>query len=298
LYLYFQTRPNSDIKKHLEHLTISQQLNPISWLQAFTYTRGLIFNHKIKEAEEFLERNSFQLNPHIIRQSEYKIIAFKNKDWTQVISFLNDKLNKDPNNTFLISELAFTANAILNDDSAAVSYMKKAYSLDSINFRNIVPYLNMLVEDKKYKEAHKLMTSKNYNSVLNKRWQLNNLWYYHYLKGDTEKTLEISRDSLFTNDYLLQVLTHAQLGNRKKVDSINKKHPHGTHNPFIWRTNRAILHAVLKDRDSMYYYLEQSQFDDHVLIANGRREFDPYRNEERYKDFLRMNYLPVPEEQQ
>ena len=46
----------------------------------------------------------------------------------------------------------------------------------------------------------------------------------------------------------------------------------------------------------MYYYLEQSQFDDYVLIANSRREFDPYRNEERYKAFLRMNYLPVPEE--
>ena len=53
------------------------------------------------------------------------------------------------------------------------------------------------------------------------------------------------------------------------MDSINKKHPHGTYNQLIWRTNRAILHAVLKDRDSMYYYLENSRFDDFVLMANG-----------------------------
>ena len=294
--VYFQTRPNPDIKKYLEHLTISQQINPISWLQAFAYTRALIFNNKIKEAEEFLEKNRFQLNPHIIRQSEYKIIAFKNKDWTQVIPFLKDKLNKDPDNSFFYSELAFTSYAILNDDSAAVAYMEKAYQMDSLSFRNVLPYFNMLVEDKKYDEAYKLMTSENYNSVLNKKFKLKNLWYYHYLKGDSENTLEVSKDSMFTNDYFLQVLTYAQLGDRKKVDSINKKHPHGTHNQNVWRTNRAILHAVLKDKDSMYYYLEQSQFDDYVLIANGRREFDPYRNEARYKEFLRTNYLPVPEE--
>jgi len=294
--IYFETRPNPDIKKCLEHLTISQKLNPISWLQAFTYMRALVFNNKIKEAETFLEKNLFQLNPHIIRQSEYKIIAFKNKDWTKVIPFLEDKLKKDLNNTFFYSELAFTSNAILNDASAAVSYMKKAYTIDSLNFRNVVPYFNMLVEDKKYKEAYKLMESENYKSILNKNFQLKNLWYYHYLKGNSQKALEVSRDSIFTNDYLLQTLTYAQLGNREKVDSINKIHPHGTHNQFIWRTNRAIIHAVLKDRDSMYYYLENSQFDDHVLIANGRNEFDPYRHEERFKAFLRMNYLPVPED--
>jgi len=292
--VYFQTRPNPDIKKYLEHLTISQQLNPISWLQAFTYLRALIFNNKIKEAEEFLEKNRFQLNPHIIRQTEYKIIAFKNKDWTQVIPYLKVKSEKDPDNSFFYAELAFTSYAILNDDSAAVAYMKKAYKIDSLSFRNVLPYFNMLVEDKKYDEAYKLMTSKNYNSVLNKKFKLKNLWYYNYLKGDSEKILDVSRDSMFTNDYLLQVLTYAQLGDRKKVDSINKKHPHGTHNQNAWRTNRAILHAVLKDKDSMYYYLEQSQFDDYVLIANGRREFDPYRNEARYKEFLRTNYLPAP----
>ncbi|HMC01339.1 MAG TPA: hypothetical protein VKN14_09930, partial [Flavobacteriaceae bacterium] len=294
--VYFQTRPNPDIKKHLEHLTISQQLNPISWLQAMTYTRALIFNNKLKEAEEFLEKNKFQLNDHIIRQSEYKLIAFKNKDWTKVIPFLNEKLKNDPDNSFFYSELAVTCNSILNDNSAALAYIKKAYKLDSLNFRNVVPYFYMLVEDERYEEASKFMTSSNYNSVLNKKFKLKNLWYYHYLKGDLKEAQEVSKDSMLTNDYLLQVLTYAKLGDRKKVDSINKKHPHGTHNQLSWRINRAMLHAVLKDKDSMYYYLENSRFDDHVLIANGRSEFDPYRKEKRYKAFLRKNYLPVTSE--
>ena len=57
---YFQLRPNPNIKKFLEHLTISQQLDPISWLQAGSYMRALIFNNKLKEAEAFLEKNKFQ----------------------------------------------------------------------------------------------------------------------------------------------------------------------------------------------------------------------------------------------
>lgn len=294
--LYFQTRPNPDIKKSLEHLTISQQLNPISRLQAMSYMRALIFNNKIEEAEEFLKRNAFQLGDYLNRQFAYKIIAYKNKDWTKVIPYLKEKSENEPDNDLYYRELAFMANTILNDDSLAVAYIKKAYKIDSLNFRNVVSYFNMLVEDKKYEEAYKLMTFENYKSALNKKFKLKNLWYYHYLKGDSKKTLEISKDTLITNDYLLQVLTYAQLEDREKVDSINKRYPHGNDNPLIWRTNRAILHAVLKNRDSMYYYLENSRFDDYELEANGRREFDPYRNEGRYKEFLRTNYLPVPED--
>ncbi len=295
--LYFQTRPNPDIKKCLEHLTISQQLNPISRLQAMSYMRALIFNNKIEEAEEFLKRNAFQLGDYLNRQFAYKIIAYKNKDWSKVIPYLKSKSENNPDNDLYYRELAYMANTILNDDSLAVAYIEKAYKIDSLNFRNVVSYFNMLVEDKKYEEAYKLMTSENYKSAHNKKFKLKKLWYYHYLKDDSKKVLEISKDTLIANDYLLQVLTYAQLGDRKKVDSINKRNPNGIGNPLIWRTNRAILHAVLKDRDSMYYYLENSRFDDYELEANGRREFDPYRNEERYKAFLRMNYLPVPEEE-
>ena len=294
--IYYQVRPNPDIKKHLEHLTISQQLDPISNLQAQSYLQALIFNHKIIEAQEFLKRNSFQLNDYQIGWFERSIIAYKNKDMTKVIPYLKTDLEKDPDNSLFNKNLAFAYKLILNDDAAAIDYMKKAYKMDSLSVSILVPYFEMLIIDKRYEEANTLMASENYKSVLNKKFQLRELWYYHYLKGDSKKALEVSKDTLFTNDYLLQVLTYAQLGDRKKVDSINKKHPLGNRNRLRWRINRAILHAVLKDRDSMYNYLEKARYDGNVLYINTRREFDPYRNEKRYKAFLRMNYLPVPEE--
>ncbi len=294
--LYYQFRPKPDIKKYLEHLTIAQQLDPISGIQATNYLNALIYNHKIKEAESFFEKNKFQFRDDQIRWFEYRLIAYKNKDWTKVIPYLEAKLEKYPDSTLYYGELAYASNAILNDDSAAVAYMRKSYDIDSLAIFSVVPLVNMLIEDKKYEEANKLMQSKNYKKVIPKRFQLQALWYYHYLKGDNEKTLEISKQTPFTNDYLVQVLTQAQLGNRKKVDSINKKYPYGTGALINWRTNRAIMHAILKDRDSMYSYLEKTQFDNYALGANERREFDPYRKEERFKAFLRMNYFPVPED--
>lgn len=293
--IYYQVRPNPDIKKHLEHLRISQQLVPISNLQAQSYLQALIFNHKIAEAEEFLKRNSFQLNNFQIGWFERSIVAYKNKDFTKVIPFLKADLEKDPNNILYNRNLAFGYKLVYNDDNTAIDYMKKAYKMDSLNASILIPYFEMLLIDKRYEEANQLMASEKYKSALPIKIKLKNLWYYHYLKGETKKTLEISKDTLLTNNYFLQVLTYAQLGDRKKVDSINKKHPLGDRNQLRWRLNRAILHAVLKDKDSMYYYLEKARYDGNVLYVNTRREFDPYRNEERFKDFLRLNYLPIPE---
>ncbi len=294
--LNYQLRPNPDIKKCLEQLDIAKQLDPISPLQAMGYLRALIYNNKTEEAKIFLKNNAFQLNDFLIRTFEYKIIAYENKDWTKVISYLKDKENKDSDNDLYYSELAYASNAILNDNHTAVEYMKKARKIDSLKLVNVLPYINMLIEDKQFKEAYQFMQLENFKSSLNKRFQLNSLWYYYYLKGDSEKTLEVSKDSLLTNDYLIQALTYAKLGNRKKVDSINKKYPYGTGVLLMWRANRAIIHAVLKDKDSMYYYLEQSRFDDNVLYTNARSEFDPYRHEARYNAFLRTNYLPVPKD--
>ncbi len=57
---------------------------------------------------------------------------------------------------------------------------------------------------------------------------------------------------------------------------------------------KARVFAILKERDSMYYYLEKEKnytYFDHVF--NGIKEADPYRKEDRYKAFLKKNYLPI-----
>ena len=141
------------------------------------------------------------------------------------------------------------------------------------------------------------MESENYKSFMNKRAQLRKLWRYYYFQGNSKKALKISKDSLLSSEYFVQILTYAQLGDRKKVDSINKKFPWGTGRLGDWRTKKAIFHAVLKNSDSMYFYLENQKGWRAILgEVNGRPEFDPYRNEDRFKAFLRKNYLPVPSE--
>ena len=44
----------------------------------------------------------------------------------------------------------------------------------------------------------------------------------------------------------------------------------------------------------MYYYLEKDNYDvSGMKYPNSRREFDPYRKEERFKALLKKNYLPL-----
>jgi len=73
---------------------------------------------------------------------------------------------------------------------------------------------------------------------------------------------------------------------------------------------KARIFANLKMKDSMYYYIDKyisnNNSADRVLnpiiriqqlmSINSRFEFDPYRNEPRYKAILKANYFPVSDE--
>jgi TolB-like protein/Tfp pilus assembly protein PilF len=292
---YFLYRPEPDIVKYLEQLKTAQRLNPLSSVLAKNYASALIINNKFIEAEKYLEKNEFLFSKLEFINLESELIANKNKDWTKVIPFLKAKVKKDPNNPSLYNMLGDAYDGILNDDSIAVTYQKKAYELDSTNYRNLQDYLYILSESKMSNEMLKLIESANCKSILSEPKQINHLWFYYYHQEDYRKALKIS-DSLLSSRYTVRAWTHAQLGNRKKVDSITKKLYWGTGQDKYWRCFRAFTHAILKNRDSMYYYLENARFDGTIRIANSRREFDPYRNEERYKAILRANYLPVPGE--
>ena len=185
-------------------------------------------------------------------------------------------------------------DGILNDDKTSITYHKKAYKKDSTNYYIAWSYVTVLMEGKKFEEAKILMQTENFKLVFGKKRALKMLWFFYYLQKNNTEIYKISKDSLFIDHYKEQVLTYALLGDRKKVDSINKRYPWGTGNLTRWRIDRATVHAVLKDRDSMYYYLELARFDsNNIKESNSRPEFDPYRNEERYKNLLRENYLPV-----
>ena len=114
------------------------------------------------------------------------------------------------------------------------------------------------------------------------------MWYYYYHQEDYENAKEVLKDSLVESRYFDKGLTYAQLGNHKKVDSFFSIER-------AWWPNgyKAFVYAALNEKDSMYHYLEKKHDLYRPRDINGRREFDPYRKEERYKAFLRKNYLPI-----
>jgi len=58
---------------------------------------------------------------------------------------------------------------------------------------------------------------------------------------------------------------------------------------------KALVHAILKERDSMYYYLDKLKYayNTNIAVPNSMNEFDPYRNEERFKSLLKEFYMPT-----
>jgi TolB-like protein/AraC-like DNA-binding protein/Tfp pilus assembly protein PilF len=294
--VYFLYKPNPDYKKSLEQYRIAQRLDPLSTVTALNLLISMIRNNKLKEAEEHLKKTAYLQNEAINLYYKYIIIALKNKDWTTVIPLLKTKIKKDPNNALLYHTLGIFYDNILNDDATAITYFKKSFEIDSLNTFFLSNYISRLVESKRYKEGKKLMLSENYRSIVSERSQLNQLWHFYYHKEEYQKAHEVLKDSLFTNKYLEKTITYAQLGDRKKVDSMNKGHPWGTGNYNDFSPTKARIHAILEDRDSMYYYLENIVGVRFIILAINPREFDPYRNEDRFKAFLRKNYLPVASE--
>ena len=56
--------------------------------------------------------------------------------------------------------------------------------------------------------------------------------------------------------------------------------------------HKALAFAVLKEKDSMYYYLNRVD----ILTAfriNSFFSLGPYKQEDRYKEFLKKNFLPI-----
>jgi TolB-like protein/AraC-like DNA-binding protein len=291
---YFLYNPKPNVKKYLDQLIIAQRVNPLSSVLAKNFASALIINNQFEKAEKYLEEHKFLFSGIDFIKLESKLIAYKNKDWNQIIPFLNSKIEKDPNNASLYNMLGDSYDGIKNNDSIAVIYHRKAYELDSTNYRILQDYSYLLAESKMSNEFFKIKESANYKSILSKPKQLNQLWFLYYHQEEYNKALEIA-DSYLSSRYTTKVWTHAQLGDRKKVDSISKKLYWGTGQDKYWRSFKAFTHAILKDRDSMYYYLENARFDGTTMLVNSRREFDPYRNEDRFKAILKANYLPVSE---
>jgi len=267
---------------------IAQRLDPLNIRIGTRFFIELIKMGEIEKAEKYFEKWSFIYTKEDQIMKKCLLKVFKNKDWTEFVRILEEEIIKDPNNAFLNRYLGEAYDEILNDDSNCLKYAKKAYKLDSANSKNTSVYYLSLLENKKFSEAKRLLQSKNFKSLLNDQNQIIYTWYYYYHQENYDKAKEILQDSLIETHYYYKGLTYAQLGNRKKVDSF-----FSMERAWFPNSYKAFVYAALNEKDSMYYYLEKMDNLYRIRAPNGRREFDPYRKEERFKAFLRKNYFPL-----
>ena len=232
-------------------------------------------------------------------EKESLLIAYKNKDWKAGFRFLETELKKDPDNAILNRQLGEAFDGILLDDDNYLKYTKKAYELDSTNIDNGEQYYDALLGSENFKEALKLIENNNFKSLFSKSEELDLLFRYYYQKKKYNNVQEVLKDRQMAYWTGNKLKYNARMGNKKYIDSmfavINmKKSP----------VTSALVYAILKEKDSMYYYLENIN----VLggqrqpyrslrygfrLINSWKEFDPYRKEERFKAILRKYYLPI-----
>jgi TolB-like protein len=295
---YYGTKPIPDKKKSLYHLRIAHRIDPLDSGTAADLIIALMYNEKLKEAEENLNKLGFLFSLGMKTWLEINLEVFKAKDWTAEIGYWEREIEKEPSHIdFCYHYLSKAYDHILNDDINAIKYVKRAYELDSTRTKYSDAYYYALLDGKKFNKAKKLSQTKNFRALYkgNKGEQLVQLWMYYYCQENYKKTEELLNDSIMPvrgHDYYFGLLTYAQLGDRKKVDRSLKNH-YSMYGTRVFNKDMALVYAILKEKDSMYYYLEKLRPIKGFLPANSRGEFDPYRKEERFKALLKKHYLPI-----
>ena len=301
---YFAKIPIPDQKKRLYHLRIAQRIVPIDRAIAVHFIEALIYNEKFKEAEENLNKLGFLLTLYQKDNLEILLEVFKTKNWTAEITYWEREIEKYPKHTkYLYYKLAKAYKGILYDDVNYLKYAKKSFELDSTRYLSGDLYYNALLCGKRFKEAKKLSQSKNFRALYKINAELvNNLWAFYYHQENYKKAAQVLNDSLarkpqsgyeILNTPYTKILTYAQLGERKKVDSILNDYYELNRTKYWLNIDKAIVFAIMKEKDSMYHYLEKLRPIKDFHQANSRFEFDPYRKEERFKALLKKHYLPI-----
>ena len=281
---YFMAKPVPDIENTIIHLDIAQELDPFSPSINAAKFRALMAKNQFEEAEAHYNKMKFLFREE--DNLEFKIIlkSMQNKDWSEAIHVFENAIKEKPDEAFLYRELGYSYDEILNDDDSWVAYSKIAYQMDSTNTTNGNSYYYSLIEKGDFKEANDFLQSENYRDLLSEKQELEALFYYNYHQENYKKAQNLLKNDLFSESYFMNLITKAQLGKVKEVEQFFKTQD-------ITNTDKAFIFAILKERDSMYHYLAQEDIE--FRFVNSRREFNPYRKEERYKDFLERNYLPI-----
>jgi TolB-like protein/Tfp pilus assembly protein PilF len=283
-----------NLDKALYHINQAVTLDPFSVQSKAFNLMVLTQRGEVDKAEELFNKNiamfSEDNKENAIRNMVAKRIELSKKEnQTEAIQIYEDAIKKYPSQKANLTQLlAGSYDGIYNDQDAYLKYAKQAFEMDSTLTETINQYHTALVESGEFETAKKLMASDNYKKTIEKRNQLLDLQYYYYHKGDYKKSNEILEDSTMTNQNFRKALQYAQTKDLEKLNTVKGK---------LSNVNKAFVFAILKQRDSMYFYLNKEDINDQgAQFPNSRSEFDPYRKEPRYIEFLKKHKFPIEEQ--
>lgn len=283
---FFENNHLFDAKNWLIQISIAQKLDPSSMPINNDLIRALLQNGKIKEAENHFNKMKFLFTPIVQLQLSSTIRSIKNKDRTETIRMYEKALEKEPENDNLRLNLALKYNTITNDYEKMLFHIKKVYDANPQKLYVAQRYFYALLYNKRFSEAKELVNNPKFMALFSDEMKAWLFLDYHFYKDEFDKALEYI-EKLKSNKYYYynKACIYAKKGAIKKTYEALNYVPKDVY--------KAIVFANLKEKDSMYYYLNKMTHYTRIEFANGAPEFAPYRNEPRYQAFLKKNYFPV-----
>jgi len=287
-YFYHYFSIPKDFEKFLFHIEKAYLGKPTSPLIISKMIMAYLLNGDIQSAEKYYLEKGDLLSINQKFEANGLINSYKVKDFTEVIKSYEEGIKKYPNNSELYIELARNYLGVQVDRSIALIYAEKAYQLDNSNRLAAFIYLSLLIENKKISKAFVLKNRLDSLDFINETNQNFFLSQIKLFNGNYTDALNLINE--LPEEYILtRARINFLMGDSLKVKKILKEY-----SPKYSRT-KAGKFALLKQRDSMYYFLDRLVDFDVLLAANSNICYDIYRHEPRYKAFLRKKYLPVIE---
>ncbi len=293
--LFHGDKPIRDLEKYLYHIARAYKLDPLSLPISSTYIAGLNLNNKPNEAMEVFNSKKFLFSDWLQTSHLVNINLRLSKDWNAAFLVYENALKNNPNDVKVLLNLARDYRDVRLDAENYLKFSQRVYELNPN--RAAYDYFMALMYNENFNRAKALLGNKVFTNNVNDENmdRFNKLTgLFHYFTGDYKRALEYFNklsdpdESVFQDKSLFhdKCLVLVKLGKQDEAIKYMRDH-------IKTNEGKALIFAALVKRDSMYHYLEKIDNKWRAKYTNGDIEFNPYRKEERFKAFLKKNYLPI-----